>query len=284
MSKVLLNVMTDNHHKRRRFLTSNADDDDIISNFPEDLINPILERLPVKDAVRTSVLSKRWRYRWTTMRKLDLIHGFSGQFLKIGAFSCHGFTRVISQIMIHHQGPILTFLLHIPKEIVLDSFQEVDQWMLILSRNNVRKITIVNLNLIYQIPYSVFSCLELTALGLNKCIFKPPLAFKGFPNLQVIILTNVNFGVNLGGTVINLPQLKGLILYGCGNVNNFNIKAEKLQNLCVTGCPDANAMVLQLLHSEHLNSVHICRLSRSIKDFSQVKRFSFTIDGYFLKV
>ncbi|KAJ0783757.1 putative F-box domain, FBD domain, leucine-rich repeat domain superfamily [Helianthus annuus] len=284
MSKVLLNVMTDNHHKRRRFLTSNADDDDIISNFPEDLINPILERLPVKDAVRTSVLSKRWRYRWTTMRKLDLIHGFSGQFLKIGAFSCHGFTRVISQIMIHHQGPILTFLLHIPKEIVLDSFQEVDQWMLILSRNNVRKITIVNLNLIYQIPYSVFSCLELRTLGLNKCIFKPPLAFKGFPNLQVIILTNVNFGVNLGGTVINLPQLKGLILCGCGNVNNFNIKAENLQNLRVTSCPDANAMVLQLLHSEHLNAVYICHLSKSIKDIFQAKRFSFTIDGYFLKI
>ncbi|MFS7906645.1 putative F-box domain, FBD domain, F-box-like domain superfamily protein [Helianthus anomalus] len=274
----------DNHHKRRRFVTSNADDDDIISNFPEDLINPILERLPVKEAVRTSVLSKRWRYRWTTMRKLGFHYPFSQQFLKTGAFSHNGFIRVISQIMTHHQGPIFTFFLHIPKQIFLDSFQEVDQWMLILSRNNLRVLDFRNSNRIYQIPSSVFSCLELRVLILVNCIFKPPLEFQGFPNLEEIYLLYVNFGGNSGGTVINLPQLKKLSLQSCGNVNNFNIKAEKLQNLRVIGCPDANAMVLQLLHSEHLNAVYICHLSKSTKDIFQAKRFSFTIDGYFLKI
>ncbi|KAJ0612071.1 putative F-box domain-containing protein [Helianthus annuus] len=98
---VLLIVMIDNHHtRRRRFVT---DDDDIITNLPDDLINPILERLPVKDAVRTSVLSKRWRYRWTTMRTLDFHFGFSGQFLNIGAYQHNGFIRVISQIMCYEQ-------------------------------------------------------------------------------------------------------------------------------------------------------------------------------------
>ncbi|KAJ0792606.1 putative FBD domain, leucine-rich repeat domain superfamily [Helianthus annuus] len=209
------------------------------------------------------------------MRTLDLQYQFSNQFLNIGAFSHNGFIRVISQIMIKHKGPILQFHLHIPKEIVLDSFQEVDLWMLILSRNNLRELIIANSNQIYQIPTSVFSCRELRVLGLNKCIFKPPLEYKGFPNLKQIYLLYVNFGGNSGGTVINLPQLKKLSLQSCGNVNNFNIKAKKLQNLRVTGCPDANAMVLQLLHR--------C-LSKSVKDFIQVKRFSFTIDAYFLKI
>ncbi|KAJ0612087.1 putative F-box domain, FBD domain, leucine-rich repeat domain superfamily [Helianthus annuus] len=279
----------DNHHRRRRSVT---DDDDMITNLPEDLINPILERLPVKDAVRTSVLSKRWRYRWTTMRTLDFHFGFSGQFLNIGAYQHNGFTRVISQIMIHHQGPISTFLLHIPKEIVLHSFQEVDLWMLILSRNNLRVLLFRNSNRIYQIPPSVFSCLELRVLGLRGCIFNPPLEFKGFPNLQDINLQKVIFGGNLGGTVINLPQLKNLSLHTCLNLNNFNIMAVKLQHLLVFGCPDA--MLLRLLHSKHLSAVHIC-LGKSMQGL-QVERYSlarmlsnlpklvtFNIDGYFLK-
>ncbi|KAJ0792913.1 putative F-box domain, leucine-rich repeat domain superfamily, F-box-like domain superfamily [Helianthus annuus] len=287
----MLIVMTDYHHtRRRRFVT---DDDDIITNLPEDLINPILERLPVKEAVRTSVLSKRWRYRWTTMKSLDFLYGFSGQFLKIGAYCHNGFIRVISQIMIHHQGPILQFHVHIPKEIFLDSFQEVDQWMLLLARNNLRVLDFRNSNRIYQIPSSVFSCLELRVLGLRGCIFNPPLEFKGFPNLQDINLQKVNFGGNLGGTVINLPQLKNLSLHTCVNVNNFNIMAVNLQHLLVFGCPDA--MLLRLLHSKRLSAVHIC-LGKSMQAL-QVERYSlarmlsklpklvtFNIDGYFLKV
>ncbi|KAI7753386.1 LOW QUALITY PROTEIN: hypothetical protein M8C21_020038 [Ambrosia artemisiifolia] len=198
-------------------------EEDILTNFPQDLINPILERLPVKEAVRTSVLSKKWRYRWTTMKTLDLYNQFSQQFLEIGGYQHNGFIRVISQIMTYHHGPILKFHLHIPKEINLDSFQEVDQWIFIL-RILVSRVESVD----------------------------PPFEFQGFPNLQHINLLYVNFG---GGTVINLPQLKILSLVSCRSVNKFNIKAEKLQALWVTGCPDANAMVLQLLHSEHLNVI-----------------------------
>ncbi|MFS7906638.1 putative F-box domain, FBD domain, leucine-rich repeat domain superfamily [Helianthus anomalus] len=249
-------MVTDNHHTRR-FVSSSADDDDIISNLPEDLINPILEWLPVKDAVRTSVLSKKWRYRWTTMKSLAFDNHFSQQFLNMGAFSCHGFVRVISQIMIKHQGPILKFVLHISKEIVLDSFQEVDQWMLILSRNNVRELQIVKFNQFYQIPTSVFSCRELRVLGLYKCILKPPLEFQGFPNLEVISLLCVNFGASLGGTVINLPQLKRFKLFSCVNVNNFNIKAENLQYLRILAAekfPNSLPHVVQCLEELEFTS------------------------------
>ncbi|KAJ0792916.1 putative F-box domain-containing protein [Helianthus annuus] len=180
----------DNYHKGR-LVTSSVDDEDIITNLPEDLLHPILERLPVKDAVRTGVLSKKWRYRWTTMKTLAFDNQFSQQFLKIGAFRCNEFIRVLNQIMILHNGPIFKIHLHIPN-IFLDSFKEIDQWMLILSRNNVRELNIVNGNQIYHIPSSMFCCLELRELKLCNCIFKPPLAFKGFPNLQKVLLTYVN--------------------------------------------------------------------------------------------
>ncbi|XVE91728.1 hypothetical protein REPUB_Repub01dG0036000 [Reevesia pubescens] len=38
-----------------------------ISDLPEDIIKCILARLPIQDVVRTSILSRHWRYKWTTI-------------------------------------------------------------------------------------------------------------------------------------------------------------------------------------------------------------------------
>ncbi|BAT93199.1 hypothetical protein VIGAN_07212500 [Vigna angularis var. angularis] len=46
-------------------------DEDTMSKLPEPLISRILSFLPTKDAVRTSVLSKKWFFRWTFITRLD---------------------------------------------------------------------------------------------------------------------------------------------------------------------------------------------------------------------
>ncbi|XP_076944896.1 F-box/FBD/LRR-repeat protein At1g13570-like [Bidens hawaiensis] len=282
--------MTENHKRR---CVSYPDDEDIISNLPEDFINPILERLPIRDAVRTSILSKKWRYRWTTMTRLVIDYEFSRKFINYASYRHNGFIRTTNHIMINHKGPVSKFVLHLPKNIAFDSFQEVDQWMVLLSRKNVKILNIKNSNhKIYRVPSSVFSCQGLRRLALRNCIFKAPVEFQGFPNLEFVFLMKVDFLANLGGTVINLPQLKRLKLNSCVNVNNFNIKSETLRTLRVIRCPDA--MLLRLLHSERLNEV--C-LQESIKNVLGVERFSlammlsklpriryFSVDGYFLKV
>ncbi|XP_058740954.1 F-box/FBD/LRR-repeat protein At5g53840-like [Vicia villosa] len=45
--------------------------EDIMSKLPDSLITHILSLLPTKDAVRTSVLSKRWIESWTLITKMD---------------------------------------------------------------------------------------------------------------------------------------------------------------------------------------------------------------------
>ncbi|KAL4560994.1 hypothetical protein LXL04_033153 [Taraxacum kok-saghyz] len=92
-------------------------------------------------------------------------------------------------------------------------------------------------------PY-LFSCLELTKLVLENCVFKPPIEFEGFINLTDLYLKNIGF---MCGTQIILPQLGILWLDTCTNVCNFNIKATKLHNLFVSNCPDVK--LLHLLHS-----------------------------------
>ncbi|XP_060207923.1 F-box/FBD/LRR-repeat protein At1g13570-like isoform X2 [Lycium barbarum] len=60
---------------------------DTISNLPSNILDGILGCLPLKDAVKTSILSKDWRYKWVTRQKLDFdeknvqeftLHIFSG--------------------------------------------------------------------------------------------------------------------------------------------------------------------------------------------------------------
>ncbi|KAE9454470.1 hypothetical protein C3L33_13621, partial [Rhododendron williamsianum] len=43
---------------------------DIISYLPSNVTENILKGLPLRDAVRTSVLSRKWRYKWVTLPEL----------------------------------------------------------------------------------------------------------------------------------------------------------------------------------------------------------------------
>ncbi|CAH1441146.1 unnamed protein product [Lactuca virosa] len=175
----------------------------------------------------------------------------------------------------------------------LDSFQEIDQFMLLLSRNSLMELIIVNANQRYELPSCVFSCLELRSLKVTKCFFNPPREFEGFLNLEELILKRIDFGGRLCGTKINLPRLKTLTLNMCTNVYNFNIKATKLQNLIVIACPDA--MLLQLLDNRCLFQVWIA-FEKPIQDFVGVEKMTlakmlsnfprviqFNIDSHFLK-
>jgi hypothetical protein len=43
---------------------------DVLESLPPDLLNAILSRLPLRDAVRTSALARAWRRRWQSVPSL----------------------------------------------------------------------------------------------------------------------------------------------------------------------------------------------------------------------
>ncbi|KAF5757153.1 putative F-box domain, leucine-rich repeat domain superfamily, F-box-like domain superfamily [Helianthus annuus] len=62
-------------------MSSDDNVDDRLSMFPEEITLHILSLMPTKYAVRTSILSKRWRYRWMFVTNLDFddYHPINGQ-------------------------------------------------------------------------------------------------------------------------------------------------------------------------------------------------------------
>ncbi|KAL7617371.1 hypothetical protein Lser_V15G03052 [Lactuca serriola] len=259
-------MMVTERNKRR---VVSCPQEDRISKLPEQLIDSILELLPIEDSVRTSIISESWRYRWTTMGALVFDKHFSNKFANNGAFGRNGFIRIINQVLFLHKGPILKFHLYIPN-ISFDSFKEVDQWMSFLSRNELTKLKPVN------------------------CFFKKPLKFEGFLNLEELRLENVDFGTKLCGNKINLPLLKKLFLLTCKNVYTFNIKVTKLQILTIVACP--NVILLRLLDSSCLYVTGLA-LKNPIQDFvrgekinlatmlSKLPRVEYLfIDNHFLKI
>nr|GEY62027.1 hypothetical protein [Tanacetum cinerariifolium] len=163
------------------------------------------------------------------MTSLVFDEQFSIKFAENGTFGLNGFIRIINQVLFFHKGPILKFYLDIPAVMFLDSFREVDQWMLFLSRNGVQELHLMNnTNQPYQLPCYVFSCPESRAPNLDKCIFKPPLNVLIDKAIQDIlqaeridltrILSHLPETTMFNGYFLKEPQLKDS---DAGPVSNY---------------------------------------------------------------
>nr|XP_043633078.1 F-box/LRR-repeat protein 13-like [Erigeron canadensis] len=152
---------------------------DIISTLPQNIIETILCHMHIRDAVRTSVLSKSWRYSWTRISKLvfdedtfedvtgsSYLSDLEGQADSWALGKCN-FLSAIYQVLLMHRGPILRFTFHM--EVDSNCF-EIDQIILHLSRSN----TVTELKLLlnrccdetYVLPFSIYSLHRLTYLHL----------------------------------------------------------------------------------------------------------------------
>ncbi|XP_038693844.1 F-box/FBD/LRR-repeat protein At5g44980-like [Tripterygium wilfordii] len=60
------------HYRQKRMRASCPSASDIISDLPGNIIDNILTCLPIRDAVRTSILSRKWRFKWLDLSQLVL--------------------------------------------------------------------------------------------------------------------------------------------------------------------------------------------------------------------
>ncbi|XP_074276835.1 F-box/FBD/LRR-repeat protein At1g13570-like [Silene latifolia] len=155
-----------------------------------------------------------------------------------GYCDCRKSSRIISSILLNHNGPVHDFNLYVPIE-ADDDHIYLNQWISFLSKNGVQKIEINNKDNGMYIPSSIFRCSELVCLELAHFSLNSfPTFFHGFPKLKHLSLVNIIFTKrNIFRSLIeNCGMLATLKLVGCFGIdNNVVIDLPNLQTLVLKG-------------------------------------------------
>ncbi|KAL1829862.1 hypothetical protein DCAR_0209248 [Daucus carota subsp. sativus] len=162
---------------------------DIISDLPQSLIGDILTKLPIRDAVRTSILSSRWRYQWTNMTELV----FNSKCVN-RPYTLDKLVNCMMPCLLLHDGHIHKFKLCIPP---MGNSPGIDQCLLFLSRRGIKELDLrVDIEVLgppapgerQLVHTAIFSCQQLTRLTLCGLVVQPPPNCRGFPCLKHLSL------------------------------------------------------------------------------------------------
>ncbi|KAM0017039.1 putative F-box domain, leucine-rich repeat domain superfamily, F-box-like domain superfamily [Helianthus debilis subsp. tardiflorus] len=143
-------------------MSSAASEDvaDMFSRLPEEILSHILSLMPTKYAVRTSILSKRWRYSWMFVTNIDFddSHGHH--------INGDTFTKVADQLAKTCKNFQLNLLrLHLFNTTRVQR-SSVSNWIDKAVRLNVHELDI-GINKLH-LPLSVFTSKTLTKLRITR--------------------------------------------------------------------------------------------------------------------
>ncbi|KAK7257114.1 hypothetical protein RIF29_30844 [Crotalaria pallida] len=205
------------------------DDADMISYLPEGVLGHILSCLLTKEAVRTSVLSKRWVLNWTFINKVDLDDTFLYSEKRSENAHQH-FVNLVNKILGLDNSCIKSFALNLSAE----NTCHLNSWIASMLEKSVENLRIRAAKYIVLSPCSLFDSKSLVELVLDiNCTVKVPL-INCLPKLQILRLSRITFDCDSSCTqskelVLSLPVLKVFESREC-TWNDVTIQAPLLEN------------------------------------------------------
>ncbi|OWM67599.1 hypothetical protein CDL15_Pgr024684 [Punica granatum] len=203
-----------------------------LCNLPDDLLLRILCFLPLKDAVKTSVLCKRWGHLWALVPDLR----FSCYF-----FPMHQrplFMELVRRACALRRGSFIrSFSLsyYEMSDVVSEIKEMITSFVTTCGMQDLR-LDLLNCGNAYTLPSSIFSCGTLEMLRVrSRCIIKIPYPIS-LSNLKVLILQDVIFEDDDSvEKLFSSPLLETLEISYCNwmKCKSINIFAPKLQHLTI---------------------------------------------------
>ncbi|KAJ6722530.1 F-BOX PROTEIN-LIKE [Salix koriyanagi] len=234
---------------------------DRISSLPGNVLDQILSDLPIRDAVRTSSLSRNWRYKWSSYSS-----------------SC-----------VRYSMRLDTFRRS-------NCVSDIDRWILHLSRGSTKEFVLeIWKGQRYKLPSCLFSFENLIHLELLNCLLKPPSAFKGFRSLKSLHLQSVTLAQEVFENLISrCALLERLTLMNFDGFTHLKINAPNLQFFDVGGVFDdvsfENTLLLtqvtialyeKVKNDQNMSRRSSCKLLSFFVNLPRIRRLK--IHNYFLK-
>ena len=212
---------------------------DRISWLPGHVADQILSYLPIRDAVRTSVLSSHWRKKWCTIPNLVFDSKcVSAEASQDPSVIQTKFLKIVDHVLLIHFAPINMFKFSNSDHMGEDSLAtDVDRWILHLIGRSIKKLVLkVWIDDYYKIHSCLFSCQSLRCLKLRGCCLKPPTTFEGFKNLKSLDLSLVEMAEDAFENLISrCPLLEKLTLREIYDLPQINMHAPNLKFFEVYG-------------------------------------------------
>ncbi|XP_039130104.1 F-box/FBD/LRR-repeat protein At1g51370-like isoform X2 [Dioscorea cayenensis subsp. rotundata] len=226
--------------RRRKKAKTDSDeqnDEDRISKLPDELRSYILSKLPTADAMKTSLLSTRWKHTWTSVTNLEFDFG---QFPKFKGRNS-AFTKFVNQAIITHDGlDIQRF--HLQLYAYRSKLPYARFWISFAVRHFVQELELCIPKIaLDKLPDLLFTCesLRLLKLDLSGNVLKLPTSVT-LINLQTLHLESMSFRDDnvVWELISSCPKLENLTLNNCSmyGMKILNICSSELQNLSLLNC------------------------------------------------
>ncbi|CAN6238073.1 unnamed protein product [Urochloa humidicola] len=246
---------------------------DRISRLPAVILRDIVSRLPVKDAARTAVLSKRWRRVWRTTplvlvdahllpsgsigtgRRRSLLLGNDSRDLFGGP---RGLADAVSKVLAAHPGPFrCVYLVGTPMETRRD---ELELWLQHLAAKAVQELFFINrartMNNDAYLPATLFRCTSLTKLYIGFWFFPVTATLPrtvAFPYLREIgLFSLVMMEEDLTFLLNRCPVLEKLLIDGSRWPVCLRVRSHSLRLVEVCQCLAAEITVANASRLERL--------------------------------